>query len=133
MYLGQCLNPPCQTGGSIEVGGQVVQLAPDVEVQGVGENRILRRVGTNAWFSVYNFPGDFALSGPSSAELHAAYVAQIQEDYAAALPPAAGALPAAAPAAGLFAGLMSPALLLVAGGGLVLALLTRKGRRTHVR
>lgn len=134
--LGQCLNPPCQTGGTIVVNGATVQLAPDVQVQGVGDNRILGR-GTSptAWYSVYAIPADFILSGATPASLYENWTTRLNAEYAAAHPdmietPAAG--PGSAPAAGLsLAGLASSPLAIAAGLGLVGALVLgrRKGRR----
>lgn len=135
MYnLGQCLNPPCQTGGSIEVNGQTVQLAADVEVQGVGDNRILRRVGTNAWYSIYAIPADFIASGATPGSLYDSWTTRLKAEYEAAHPaPAATASESGTPGGGgaILAGFGSNPLVLAAGLGLVAALLLgkRKGRR----
>lgn len=123
--LGACLNPPCQTGGVILVNGVRVMLAPDVEVQGTGDDRILRRPGTG-WYSVYALPADFILSGPSPDELHAGWQERLSDEWAAAHPEeaAAGATPPPPPiAAGLGLGLP-----LIVGVGLTIAFLMRKGR-----
>lgn len=129
MYLGQCLNPPCQVGGTIDVNGQLVQLATDVEVQGVGDNRILRRVGTTAWYSVYALPAAFIVSGGTPGSLYESWTTRLQQEYETTQ---AAPAPPAAPAP-LVAGLSSTTLLLLAGGGLLLALATRrKGRRRRV-
>lgn len=128
MYnLGQCLNPPCQVGGSIDVNGIAVELAADVEVQGVGDNRILRRVGTTAWYSVYAIPPEFIASGATPGSLWESWHTRLQVEYDASAPNAAApTAPAAAPVTR--AGILSNGLLAVAGVGLVLAMLLRKGR-----
>jgi len=126
--LGQCLNPPCQVGGSIVVNGLTVQLEPDVEVQGVGDNRILRRVGSTAWYSVYAVPPEFIASGPTPGELWQSWHDRLQAEFEA-MP--AGSTPApssSTPAPVTRAGIFGNGLLLVAGVGLVLAVLLRKGR-----
>jgi hypothetical protein len=131
--LGDCLNPPCQTGGAIVVNGTTVQLAADVEVQGTGDNRILRRVGSSAWFSIYAIPADFIVSGATPSSLYDSWTTRLNAEYAAAHPDTAAPAPAASSASmgGLsLAGFASNPLFLAAGLGLVAAfLLKRKGRR----
>jgi len=130
--LGACLNPPCQTGGQIVVNGATVTLAADVEVQGSGDNRILRRVGTNNWYSVYGIPADFILSGATPSSLYDSWSSRLNAEYAAAHPDAAPAASSSSAAGAGFslAGFGSNPLLLAAGLGLVAAvLLKRKGRR----
>jgi hypothetical protein len=81
MYLGASptcqANPPCQQGGSIVVGDRTVTLAPDVEVAGVGDNRIASRDGIS-WYSIFALPADFVVSGGTPEELHAEWVAREQ-------------------------------------------------------
>jgi hypothetical protein len=127
--LGECLNPPCQLGGSIVVNGITVQLAADVQVQGTGDNRILSRNGVN-WYSVYAIPADFIASGATPGSLYDSWTTRLKAEdaAAAALPPAAA--PAAGAEASLFAGLGSNPLLIAAGLGLGAALLlSQRGRR----
>ena len=127
-YLGQCLNPPCQVGGSIDVNGIAVELAADVEVQGVGDNRILRRVGTTAWYSVYAIPPEFIASGATPGSLWDSWHTRLQAEYEATQPAAGAPAPSQTAAPVTRAGIFSNGLLLVAGIGLVLAVLMRKGR-----
>jgi len=128
VYLGQqisdCLNPPCQVGGSIVVNGQVVQLAADVQVQSTGDNRIVRRLGTEAFYSIYAIPPDFIVSGATPASLYESWTTRLRAEEAAAVP-----TPAAAPGASLVAGFGGNLLLIAAVAGVGLALLTRKGGR----
>lgn len=132
-----CLNPPCQTGGTIEVNGATVQLAADVQVQGVGDNRILGR-GTNptAWYSIYAIPADFIVSGATPASLYDSWTTRLNAEYAAAHPATEPSGQTGADSAGgasplSFAGFASNPLMLAVGLGLVGALLVgrRKGRR----
>ena len=122
-----CLNPPCQVGGAIVVNGITVQLAPDIQVQGIGDNRILRRISQPTMFySVYAIPADFISSGATPGSLYDSWTTRLQAEYAAAQPSAAPA-PAAAGAGGFsIAGLASNPLAIAAGLGLLAALLLRR-------
>jgi hypothetical protein len=128
-----CLNPPCQIGGSIVVNGITVELAPDIQVQGVGDNRILRRVTQPTMFySVYAIPADFIASGATPSSLYDSWTTRLNAEYAAANPPATAAPVGGVSSAGFtLAGLGSNPLLIAVGLGLVAAFLLRrrKGRR----
>jgi len=131
VYLGQqisdCLNPPCQVGGSIVVNGQVVQLAADVQVQGVGDNRIVRRLETEAFYSIYAIPADFIVSGATPASLYESWTTRLEAE--AAVAQAGTPAPAAPLSPFTAAGFGGNLLLIAAVAGVGLALLTRKGGR----
>jgi hypothetical protein len=122
MYLGASgtclLNPPCEQGGTIDVNGLAVTLAPDVEIAGVGDNRIASRNGTQ-WYSVYAMPADFIVSGQTPEALKASWDAKLQQ----------AGVPGTGPAqAGIGSFLTGNTLVLLAVAGGLFLLFRRKGR-----